>query len=111
MQSWSRSTPVEPRPSTGRFAMLNALRYPNYRFYWLGQFPSVLAQNMQFVALAWLVYSLTNSPAQLAINGLVQSVPNIGFSFIGGALADRMDRRRLLMLTQACQVLLYLGLG
>src|SRR5438067_777973 len=49
-------------------AMFGPLRYRDYRFYWLGQFPAVLAQNMQFVALAWLVLQLTNSPAMLGIN-------------------------------------------
>lgn len=45
------------RPGTP--AMLAPLRHRDYRFYWLGQFPAVLAQNMQFVALAWLVLQLT----------------------------------------------------
>jgi MFS family permease len=91
--------------------MFSALRYRNYRYYWLGQFPSVLAQNMQYVALAWLVLHLTNSPALLGINGLVQSIPNVTLSFIGGAMADRMDRKRLLILTQAASAILFLGLG
>ncbi len=106
---WSRAT--EPPPNRGRMAMFSALRYRNYRYYWLGQFPSVLAQNMQYVALAWLVLHLTNSPALLGVNGLVQSVPNIALSFIGGAMADRMDRKRLLILTQAATAVLFLGLG
>src|SRR5687768_7867179 len=102
MSQWSRgSTPsTEPRPPRGRFEMFSALRYRDYRYYWLAQFPSVLAQNMQYVALAWLVLELTNSPALLGISGLVQSIPNIALSFVGGALADRLDRKRLLILTQ-----------
>ena len=64
-------TPPAQAPSEtehGRWAMFGALRYRNYRFYWFGQFPSVLAQNMQHVALAWLVYQLTSSPALLGMN-------------------------------------------
>ena len=57
-----------PRP-----AIFAPLRYRNYRLYWLGQFPSVLAQNMQHVALAWLVLQITDSPAMLGINGLMQA--------------------------------------
>jgi MFS family permease len=91
--------------------MFGALRYRNYRFYWFGQFPSVLAQNMQHVALAWLVYQLTSSPALLGITGLVQTVPQIGLSFVGGAVADRMDRRRMLIATQATTALFFFGLG
>src|SRR3954471_10012993 len=81
---------------TGRFGVLSILRYRNYRLYWLGQFPSVLAQNMQYVAVAWLVLQLTGSPLALGLVGLAQSVPNIALSFLGGAVADRVDRRRLL---------------
>jgi MFS family permease len=91
--------------------MFSALRYRNYRYYWFGQFPSVLAQNMQFVALAWLVLQLTNSPALLGVSGLVQSVPNVALSFLGGAVADRTDRRRLLILTQVGTAILFFGLG
>src|SRR5207237_1216176 len=92
MRTWTppSSAPAQPH---GRWEMFSALRYRNYRFYWLGQFPSVLAQNMQHVALAWLVLQLTNSPALLGITGLMQTIPNIALSFLGGALADRMDRK------------------
>src|SRR2546430_17075155 len=91
--------------------MFGALRYRNYRFYWFGQFPSVLAQNMQHVALAWLVYQLTSSPALLGITGLVQTVPQIALSFVGGAVADRLDRRRMLVATPASTALFFFGLG
>jgi len=91
--------------------MFGALRYRNYRFYWFGQFPSVLAQNMQHVALPWLVLDLTGSAALLGVTGLMQTVPNIALSFLGGAIADRVDRRRMLIGTQAAQALLFLGLG
>ncbi len=101
--------PVKAEPK--RWAMFGALRYRNYRLYWLGQFPSVLAQNMQHVALAWLVLQLTNSPALLGITGLMQTVPNIVLSFLGGAVADRVDRKRLLVLTQGAQALLFFILG
>lgn len=91
--------------------MFGALRYRNYRYYWFGQFPSVLAQNMQHVALAWLVLDLTSSPVFLGITGLVQTVPQIGLSFFGGAVADRVDRRRLLIATQGIAALLFFALG
>jgi MFS family permease len=91
--------------------MFSPLRYRNYRFFWLGQFPSVTAMNMQYVAVAWLVFQLTNSPALLGITGLAQAVPNVAFSFVGGAVADRMDRQRLLLLTQGTTALLFFVLG
>ena len=49
--------------SARKIAVFNALRYRNYRFYWLGQLSSVLAQNMEIVAQSWLVLQLTSSPA------------------------------------------------
>src|SRR3954447_12586019 len=94
-------------PARDRWAMFSPLRYPNYRLYWIGQFPSVLGQNMQFVAVSWLVLLLTNSPLMLGVTGLVQAVPNIALSFVGGAVADRMDRKRLLILTQCAQAALF----
>src|SRR6185503_5762582 len=74
-------------------------------------FPAVLAQNMQFVALAWLVLQLTDSPAMLGINGLLQAVPNILLTVVGGAAADRMDRKKLLLASQAGAGVLFFGLG
>jgi MFS family permease len=91
--------------------MLAPLRHRDYRLYWLGQFPAVLAQNMQFVALAWLVLQLTNSPAMLGINGLLQAIPNILLTVVGGAAADRMDRKKLLIASQAGAGVLFFGLG
>jgi MFS family permease len=66
---------------------------------------------MQYVALAWLVLQLTNSPLMLGIVGLVQSAPNIALVFVGGTVADRVDRRRLLVLTQGLTALLFGSLG
>src|SRR5207244_4389843 len=100
-----------PETRSERWAMFAPLRYRNYRLFWLGQFPSVTAQNMQHVAVAWLVFQLTNSPALLGIAGLAQALPNIAFSFVGGAMADRMDRKRLLLLTQGITAVLFFALG
>ena len=105
------SPPVKPEAERGRWAMFSVLRHRNYRFYWFGQYPSVLAQNMQHVALAWLVLQLTNSPAMLGLAGLMHTLPHIALTFVGGAVADRLDRRRLLLTTQAAQAVLFLGLG
>lgn len=98
-----------PRASIG--LVLSALRYPNYRLYWIGQVVSVIGMTMDFVALGWLVYSLTNSPLSLGATGLAQSLPRIGLVLVGGAVADRVDRRRLLVLTQGICALLYCGLA
>jgi MFS family permease len=81
-------------------AALSALGHRNYRLYWLGQLSSVLAQNMEGVAQGWLVLELTNSPLLLGLTGLAFAAPTIILTLIGGVVADRADRRRIMILSQ-----------
>ena len=55
---------------------------------------------MQMTAVNWLLYKLTKSPLQLGINGLFRAVPAIALGIFSGALADRYDRKKLLLTTQ-----------
>lgn len=108
----SRAAAAErDRPNIGRREMFRALRYRDYRLFWIGQLAGVMGQNMQHVAMYWLVLELTGSPLMVGLTGLSNAVPGIAFSFLGGALADRTDRLRLLVWAQVAQALLYLGLG
>ena len=84
---------------------LSALRHRNYRLYWLGQLSSVLAQNMEGVAQSWLVLELTNSPLLLGLTGLTFAAPTILLSLLGGVIADRADRRRIMILSQSASAL------
>jgi MFS family permease len=90
-----------------------ALQYRDYRLLWIGQFVSMLGVQMQTVALAWLVYDLTGSEAQLGGIALARALPTIGLALFGGTLADQVDRRRLLLLTQggAAALLILLALA
>jgi MFS family permease len=91
------------QPSTGsdRIAgALSALRHRNYRLYWLGQLSSVLAQNMEGIAQSWLVLELTNSPLLLGLTGLAFAIPTITLTLLGGVIADRVDRRRIMIFSQ-----------
>ncbi len=90
---------------------VSALRFRNYRLYWFGQLSSVLAQNMEHVAQSWLVLELTNSPLLLGLTGLTHAVPTITLSLIGGVIADRADRRRIMIASQAGSALLFLALA
>ena len=86
---------------TRRFTQaLSALRHRNYRLYWLGQLSSVLAQNMEGVAQSWLVLEITESPLLLGLTGLTFGLPTIALTIIGGAIADRADRRRIMIVSQ-----------
>jgi len=82
-----------------RVPPLAPLRYRNFRLLWTGLIVSNTGSWMQFVALGYLVDRLTQSPLYLGILAVTQAVPRILFSLLGGTLADRVDRRRLLFVT------------
>src|SRR5215831_10225156 len=91
------------RPNTGSHRIveaLGALRHRNYRLYWFGQLSSVLAQNMEGIAQSWLVLELTNSPLLLGLTGLAFAIPTITLTLLGGVVADRADRRRIMIFSQ-----------
>jgi MFS family permease len=90
-------------PTTGSHRIveaLSALRHRNYRLYWFGQLSSVLAQNMEGIAQSWLVLDLTNSPLLLGLTGLAFAIPTITLTLLGGVIADRADRRRIMIFSQ-----------
>ena len=88
-----------------------ALRIRNYRLYFLGQIVSFSGTWMQTVAQMWLVLRLTGSGTALGITTALQFTPMLLAGAWGGVLADRVDKRRLLMCTQSVQALLALVLG
>jgi len=86
----------------GTFA---ALGVRNYRLYWLGLICYVLGHRAEYVTFAWLVWEVTREPLYLGYLGLAQGLPLIVFQLFGGVLADRADRVRLLLVTQALTAL------
>ncbi len=76
-------------------------KHPNYRLYWFGAFASNIGTWTQMVAQGWLVYELTGSPFYLGIVGFATAIPNLFLSLVGGVLADRFERRRLMIVTQS----------
>lgn len=85
--------------------MLRALRYRNYRLFFIGQSISMIGTWMQMVAMSWLVYRLTGSTWLLGVVGFTSQVPTFFLAPFAGVLADRWDRRRLLICTQALAML------
>ena len=83
-----------------------ALKVPNFRNYLLGAFLSETGNQMQVVAVAWQVYEMTRNPISLGLIGLANFVPIILFSLIGGLVADKVDRKKLLIASQAAQLIL-----
>ncbi len=83
-----------------------ALRNPNFRLFWSGNFLSNIGTWMQNVAQGWLVLELTNSPFWLGVVGFAGSIPFLFFTLFGGVIADRVDKRRLLLVTQSAMMIL-----
>lgn len=98
-------------PEHARVSPLLALRHRDFRLIWFGQLISLAGTQMQQVAINWHIYILTKSPVALGLVGLMRVVPIIGFSLIGGAIADAHDRRRVLIVTQIAMMLFAALLG
>ena len=85
--------------------LLRALRSRNYRLFLAGQGVSLVGTWMQHVAMSWLVYRLTGSALLLGVVGFTSQIPTLFISPVAGVLADRWDRRRLLLATQTLAML------
>jgi MFS family permease len=92
-------------------ATFAALGTPNYRRYFTGQAVSLVGTWMQTIAQSWLVLTLTHSGTALGLVAAAQFLPVLLLAPYGGLLADRVDKRRLLMATQSALGLLALALG
>jgi MFS family permease len=78
-----------------------ALGFPLYRRYWLASFASVGATQLIMLGQAWLIFELSGSALQLGVLGAAAALPNILMTLAGGVIADRFDKRRILMSTSA----------
>src|SRR6266542_4247718 len=96
-----REPKSEKRTGNRRIAMFRALSHRNYRLFWTGAFLSNIGTWMQAVAQGWLVLQLTNSPFWLGLDGFMATAPGFLLTLAGGVFADLLDRRRLLLYTQA----------
>jgi predicted MFS family arabinose efflux permease len=87
------------------FALLRVFRHRNYRLYFTGQLVSLMGTWMQNVAQSWLVYALTHSPFLLGLTSFCSTVTVFFITPFGGMVADRVDRRRMLLFTQSAAML------
>jgi MFS family permease len=83
-----------------------ALRHRDFRLFWTGNFLSNIGTWMQNIAQGWLVLQLTNSAFWLGLVGFASSFPILLFALVGGVIADHMNKRKLLMVTQSTMMLL-----
>jgi len=86
--------------------MVSSLRQRNYRLFFFGQLVSVAGTWMQTVAQSFLVLDLTHSGTQLGLTSAARFLPMFLFGPVGGVFADRLDRQRVLYLTQSLSGLL-----
>jgi MFS family permease len=108
------SAPGALRPAALRDARQRtfaALAVPNYRRYFLGQATSLVGTWMQTAAQAWLVLSLSGSAAMLGLIVALQALPVLLLAPYGGVIADRVDKRRLMVGLQTAMGLQALALG
>jgi MFS family permease len=96
--------------SAGLARTFASLRVPNYRRYFSGQVVSITGNWMQTVAEMWLVIQLTGSGVSVGLTAGLQFLPILLFGAWGGLLADRLPKRRLLMITQSLMALPALAL-
>lgn len=85
--------------------IFRALKYRNFRIFFIGQGVSLVGTWMQVIAMSWLVYRMTNSPFLLGIVGFSSQMPSFVFGPFAGIIADRFNRHRLLIITQALSMI------
>ncbi len=84
--------------------IFKAFHYRDFRLMWFGACTSSIGTWMQIVAQGWLIYRLTHSPFLLALDQFLGGIPIFLFSLIGGVVADRIERRKILLVSQYMQM-------
>ncbi len=104
--------PVRTNRKIGVIARtFRSFRYRNFRWLWCGAFTSTTGFFVAQVAESWYVYEQTSSESLLGLTAFLNGLPILMFSVVGGVLADRMDRRYLLIGSQVMQMSAALGLA
>jgi predicted MFS family arabinose efflux permease len=84
--------------------VFKAFHYRDFRLMWFGACTSSIGTWMQIVAQGWLIYRLSHSAFLLALDQFLGGIPIFLFSLIGGVVADRMERRKILLVSQYVQM-------
>jgi predicted MFS family arabinose efflux permease len=101
LESEPHAAPPKRGPLRRTFS---ALHYRDFRLLWFGAFTSTTGTWMQTVAQGWLVWELTHSPFLVGIDGFLSTGPMLVFSLFGGVIADRVERRKIMLLSQYLQM-------
>ncbi|HEX5019138.1 MAG TPA: MFS transporter [Candidatus Binatia bacterium] len=93
------------RGSVNLARTLSSLRHRNFRLLFFGTSLSHVGDFIQAMAQSWLVWTMTSSPFLLGVVGFCQALPRLLLGAVGGAIVDRLERRRLLLSTQVLAML------
>jgi predicted MFS family arabinose efflux permease len=104
-------TDAAPRPTRELPGFLAGFSFRGFRLLWAGAFLSSIGTWTQDVALSWLIHSRMRDPFYLGLRSFAQELPLLAFMVIGGAIADRIDRRRILLSSQWFQMSMAVVLG
>src|SRR5205085_1563852 len=84
--------------------VFKAFHYRDFRLMWIGACASSIGTWMQIVAQGWLIYRLSHSAFLLALDQFLAGIPIFLFSLLGGVVADRAERRKILLISQYVQM-------
>ena len=84
--------------------VFKAFQYRDFRLMWVGACTSSIGTWMQIVAQGWLVYQLSHSQRLLGLNEFLAGLPIFLFTLVGGVVADRVERRKILLMSQYVQM-------
>ncbi|HKC11701.1 MAG TPA: MFS transporter, partial [Vicinamibacteria bacterium] len=98
--------------SAGRLpGFLSAFAFRSFRLLWTGAFLSSIGTWTQDVALSWLIFTRMGDPFYLGLRAFASDLPLLTFMLLGGAVADRVDRRGILLASQTFQMAMAVALG
>ena len=99
------------RSKVGTRSAFGALAYPDYRHFAVSLLLTSIGAQMVQTAIAWQIYALTGSALQLGLTGVARAVPHIVLSLVGGVIADRANRLRMIQIGQVGNGLTVLALA
>jgi MFS family permease len=98
--------------SRGRRPRLtDPLRHRDFRLLWTGMTVSLVGDGITVIAMAWQAYQISNAPSALAVIGVAQTIPHVVLLLIGGAVSDRFDRRRVMVVADSVRMVAVFALG
>lgn len=100
-----------PGPPSRLPGFLSAFAFRSFRRLWIGAFLSSIGSWIQDVALSWLIHTKLGDPFYLGLRTFAAELPLVAFMLVGGAVADRLDRRRILLSSQVFQMSMAAVLG